>query len=76
MDDLNEIWGKRVFMRGFATFRPRKKTLVADKLEILPDRPNLVEAMKKFIQVNEEMWEGQDPTEYLDSIRDKELENE
>ena len=71
MDDVNEIWKKRVFLRGFATFRPRKRTLRADSFEILPNRPNLLEAVDKFIKINEQMWEGQNPTEYLDSIRER-----
>jgi hypothetical protein len=71
--DINEYWGKRVFMRGFATFRPRKRTLIVEpeSFEILPGKPNLVTAAKRFIEINEKMWEGQDPTEYLDSVREK-----
>ncbi len=72
--NLNDIWKKRIFAKGFATFRPRKRTLRVDSFTILPDRPTLVDAVDKFIQVNKEMWEGVDPTEYLDSIRERNLE--
>jgi len=68
--DLNSVWGKRVFMRGFATFRPRKKTLRVSEMEILPDRPGLLDAVGRFIEINEKIWEGQDPTEYLDRVRE------
>jgi len=71
MSDLDEMWKKRVFLRGLATFRPRKRTLRADTFEILPDKPSLLDAVDKFIEINEKMWEGQDPTEYLESIRER-----
>lgn len=45
--------------------------LACNTPKLLPDKPNLVDAVEKFIGVNAEMWEGQDPTEYLDSIREK-----
>lgn len=74
MHDLNDIWKKRIFARGFATFRPRKRTLRVDSFVILPDKPSLLDAVDKFISVNQEMWEGQDPTEYLDAVREKNSE--
>jgi hypothetical protein len=71
MDNINEIWRKRVLVIGRALFRPRKRTLMVQTLEILPDKPDLITAMNRFIEINSKTWEGQNPTEYLNNIREK-----
>lgn len=69
-EDINEVWKKRVTIIGRAIFRPRKRSIIVDKMEILPDKPSLKDAVKRFIEVNSETWEGQDPTEYLNRVRE------
>jgi hypothetical protein len=69
-EDINEVWKKRVIVVGRATFRPRSKKLVVDKMEILPDRPSLLDAVKRFQEVNQEAWKDVDPTEYLNDVRE------
>jgi len=68
--DLNEVWKKRVVVTGRAIFRPRKKTLIADKMEILGEPEDLRSAVDNFIKVNQGTWEGQNSDEYMKEIRD------
>lgn len=38
------------------------------------EKPNLKDAVKQFIEINQETWKGQNPTEYLNDVREKDDE--
>lgn len=69
--DIDEIWKKRVVVHGKATFRMRKHIMDVERIEILGDKPDFEQALENFLAVNEETWQGEDLTAYMNLVRER-----
>lgn len=68
---LEKVWTKRVVVHGTATFRQRKPIMDVERIEILGDKPSIEDAIENFISVNKGVWEGEDLTEYMNLVRER-----
>lgn len=70
-DNLEKFFTKRVVAHGTATFRPRKPKMDIERLEFLGDKLDIETAIDNFIAINQGGWEGQDLTEYMNLVRER-----
>jgi len=68
---LEAVWTKRVAVHGTATFRQRKPLMDVERIEILGDKPDIDVALENFIAVNQATWEGEDLTDYMNLVRER-----
>lgn len=69
--DLSEHWDERVTVRGVATFRPRKPEMEVEEIKFLGPEDDLDDAIDRFIRSNQEVWQGEDTTAFLDYVRER-----
>jgi hypothetical protein len=71
-DNIEQYWEKRVVLTGLATFRPRRPLLVAEYFEILGDKPDIDEAIQRFIEVGGPAWKkGPKLRTYMKDVRER-----
>lgn len=70
-EDIDEIWRKRVVVYGKATFRQRKHIMDVERIEILGEKPDFERALETFLTVNEETWQGEDLSAYMNLVRER-----
>jgi hypothetical protein len=71
-DNIERYWEKRVVLTGLATFRKRRPLLEAERFEILGDKPNIDEAIMRFIEVGAPAWKrGQRLRNYMKDVRER-----
>ena len=69
--DLSEHWDERVTVSGVATFRPRKPEMEVEEIKFLGPEDDLDDAIDQFIRSNQEVWQGEDTTVFLDYVRER-----
>jgi hypothetical protein len=69
--DIADHWTERVLVSGTAKLKKRKPEMEVEGIELLGKKPDIEDALEKFISASAGVWEGEHLSSYMNRVRER-----